>query len=79
LKEDFMLAKKTIKNQITLPKRVVTCFGGVDYFDVSTDGTCIILRPIQMSRADEVRTRLAELGIEEQDVATALSWARAAE
>jgi hypothetical protein len=74
-----MLAKRTVKNQITLPKQVITRFGGVEYFDVSTDGTCIILRPLQMSRADEVRTRLAELGIEEQDVATALSWARDAE
>ena len=74
-----MLAKKTVKNQITLPKRVITRFRGVEYFDVSTDGTCIILRPIQMSRVDEVRTRLADLGIEEKDVANAVSWAREAE
>jgi len=71
-----MLAKKTIKNQITLPKAVVSRFSGVDHFDVSTDGECIILRPLQRSRAEEVRTRLAELGINEQDVADAVSWAR---
>jgi hypothetical protein len=71
-----MLAKKTVKNQITLPKKVVTRFGGVEYFDVSTDGECIILRPLQMSRADEVRARLAQLGINEQGVANAVSWAR---
>lgn len=75
----LMLAKKTTKNQITLPKAVVTRFKGVDYFDVSTDGTSIILRPLQMSRADEVRTRLTELGIEEQDVSAAVSWARKSE
>jgi bifunctional DNA-binding transcriptional regulator/antitoxin component of YhaV-PrlF toxin-antitoxin module len=74
-----MLAKKTIKNQITLPKAVITRFKGVDYFDVTTDGNSIILRPLQKSRADEVRARLAELGIEEQDVAAAISWAREAE
>ena len=71
-----MLAKKTVKNQVTLPKAVVTRFAGVEYFDVSTDGACIILRPLQQSRAAEVRARLAELGITEQDVTNAVSWAR---
>jgi hypothetical protein len=71
-----VLAKRTVKNQITLPKAVVTRFDGVEYFDVSTDGECIILRPLQRSRADEVRARLAQLGIEEQDVTAAVSCAR---
>jgi len=71
-----VLAKKTIKNQITLPKAVMTRFSGVEYFDVSTDGECIVLRPLQRSRADEVRARLAELGIGEEDVTAAVSWAR---
>ena len=71
-----MLAKKTVKNQITLPKAVITRFSGVEYFDVSTDGECIILRPLQRSRADEVRARLAQLGIDESDVTAAVSWAR---
>jgi hypothetical protein len=71
-----MLAKKTVKNQITLPKAVVTRFTGVDYFDVSTDGECIILRPLQRSRAEEVRARLVQLGIDEDDVTAAVAWAR---
>jgi hypothetical protein len=71
-----MLAKKTSKNQITLPKAVVTHFSGVEYFDVSSDGECIILRPLQRSRAEEVRARLAQLGIAEPNVAAAVSWAR---
>jgi hypothetical protein len=74
-----MLAKKTVKNQITLPKAIVTPFGEVEYFDVSTDGECIILRPLRRSRADEVRARLAQLGIGEQDVTAAVSWARKSE
>jgi hypothetical protein len=76
LNEDIVLAKKTTKNQITLPKTVITRFAGVEYFDVSTDGECIILRPLQRSRADEVRARLAELAIDEEDVAAAVSWVR---
>ena len=71
-----MLAKKTSKNQITLPKAVVTRFTGVEYFDVSTDGQCIVLRPLQRSRADEVRSRLAELGISEENVSDAIQWVR---
>ena len=71
-----MLAKRTVKNQITLPKAVVTRFDGVEYFDVSTDGECIILRPLQRSRAGEGRARLVQLGVDEQDVADAVSWAR---
>jgi hypothetical protein len=76
LNEGIMLAKKTVKNQITLPKAVITRFNGVEYFDVSTDGECIVLRPLHRSRADEVRARLAQLGIDEQDVADAVRWAR---
>ncbi len=50
-----MLAKRTVKNQITLPKTVIARFGDVEYFDVSTDGESITLRPLQKRRADEVR------------------------
>jgi hypothetical protein len=71
-----MLAKKTVKNQITLPKAVVTRFRGVDYFEVSTDGESITLRPLRQSRADEVRERLAQMGIREEDVRDAVAWAR---
>jgi hypothetical protein len=71
-----MLAKMTVKNQLTLPKAVATQFGGVEYFDVSTDGVSITLRPLRQSRADEVRLKLEELGINEQDVADAVNWAR---
>jgi len=73
-----VLAKMTVKNQLTLPKAVATRFTGVEYFDVSTDGASIVLRPLRQSRAEEVRQQLAQLGIEEQDVAVAVSWARQA-
>lgn len=71
-----MLAKRTVKNQITLPKTVVAHFGGVEYFDVSTDGETIVLRPLQISRADDARARLAQLGVDEHDVAAAITWSR---
>jgi bifunctional DNA-binding transcriptional regulator/antitoxin component of YhaV-PrlF toxin-antitoxin module len=71
-----MLAKMTVKNQITLPKAVISQFGGVEYFEVSTDGSAITLKPLRLSKADEVRQHLVDLGINEQDVADAIAWAR---
>jgi hypothetical protein len=71
-----MLAKKTSKNQLTLPKAIVSRFAGVEYFDVSTDGSAIVLRPLEVSRADAVRERLGRMGIVESDVSDAVTWAR---
>jgi hypothetical protein len=71
-----MLAKLTVKNQLTLPKAVISRFSGVEYFDVSTDGSAITLKPLRPSRLDEVRDKLAQLGITEQDVTDAIAWAR---
>ena len=71
-----MLAKLTVKNQLTLPKAVATQFRGIEYFDVSTDGSSITLKPLQRSKGDEVRQYLADLGITEQDVTDAIAWAR---
>lgn len=71
-----MLAKKTVKNQITLPKTVVSRFGNVEYFEVTTDGETISLRPLRMSRLDEIRSKLEQLGITEEDVPEAVAWAR---
>lgn len=75
----IMLAKITVKNQLTLPKAVVTRFAGVEYFDVSTDGESITLRPLQRSRVDEVWAQMKKLGITEQDVDDAVRWARESE
>ncbi len=71
-----MLAKLTVKNQLTLPKAVITRFHGVEYFDVSTDGSAITLKPLRPSRLDEVRDKLERLGITEQDITDAIAWAR---
>jgi bifunctional DNA-binding transcriptional regulator/antitoxin component of YhaV-PrlF toxin-antitoxin module len=74
-----MLAKLTTKNQLTLPKAVATQFTGVEYFDVSTDGSAIVLKPLRLSRLDEVRAKLELLGITEQDITDAIAWARQSE
>lgn len=71
-----MLAKLTVKNQLTLPKAIVSRFSGVEYFDVSTDGSAITLHPLQRSHLNEVRAKLDRLGITEQDISDAITWAR---
>ena len=71
-----MLAKLTVKNQLTLPKAVASRFPGVKYFEVSTDGAEIRLRPFERSRIEEVWEHLEKLGITEQDVNDAVRWAR---
>jgi hypothetical protein len=74
-----MLAKLTVKNQLTLPKAVITRFSGVEYFDVSTDGSAILLKPLRPSKIEEVWAHLEKLGITEQDVDDAVRWARETE
>ncbi len=75
-----MLAKKTSKNQLTLPKDIAGKFEGVDYFDVSVRDNSIILRPVRITPAgsslEEIREKIAALGLEEGDVKKAIRWAR---
>ena len=71
-----MLAKLMSKNQITLPKAVMAGFEGVEYFEVTTENGRVVLTPVRPSRPDAVRTKLAEVGVSEDDVARALAWAR---
>jgi len=71
-----MLAKKTSKNQLTLPKAVVSRFPGVEYYDVSADNDVITLRPVRTGEADAVRRKLDALGIKEGDIEYAIRWAR---
>lgn len=71
-----MLAKLTAKNQLTLPKAVTNAVGPAEYFDVQTKDGQIILTPVRIQRADAVRAKLAELDMQEQDIADAVTWAR---
>lgn len=71
-----MIAKKTSKNQITLPKKIISRFPGVEYFDVTEDRGRIILMPVQQNKADLVRDKLAEMGIVAEDISAALDWSR---
>lgn len=71
-----MLAKRTVKNQITLPKAIASQFPGIEYFEIRTENQRIILEPLRRGQADAVRKKLAALKITESGIAEAIKWAR---
>jgi len=71
-----MLAKLTSKNQLTLPKAVLASCPDTEYFDVTEENGRIVLVPVRVNRANAVRNKLAELGLTEDDIGDAVSWAR---
>ena len=71
-----MLAKLTSKNQLTLPKAVISAFPGTEYFDVRAEEGRIVLVPARINAGDAVRDKLDALGITLKDVADAVRWAR---
>ncbi len=62
-----MLAKPTSKNQLTLPKVIVSPFPGVSHFDVAEQSGRIVLSPVRIGQGDVVRRKLEELGVTEQE------------
>lgn len=75
-----MLAKKTSKNQLTLPKEIADKFPGVDLFDATVKNNQIVLMPVKItpitSSQESIREKMAKLGINEKDVTDAVKWAR---
>jgi hypothetical protein len=75
-----MLAKKTVNNQITLPKAIVARLPKTDYFEVSLRGKEIVLKPVLIAatstKLDKVRIKMKALGVKEKDVDAAIRWAR---
>jgi len=73
-----MLAKLTSKNQLTLPKAAVEAAGSPEYFEIEVRAGRLLLTPVRLQRADAVRGKLAEMGLGDEDLAAAVSWARQA-
>ena len=75
-----MLAKKTSKNQITLPKAIADTFPDTRYFDVDIQDNKIVLLPVKILPAGSslaaVREKMRRLGVSEADVGQAIGWAR---
>jgi hypothetical protein len=75
-----MLAKKTSKNQITLPKEIVKAVPDAEYFDVSIQDSTIRLVPVKISPVPSplgsIREKMKKLGLTEKDAGEAIRWAR---
>lgn len=75
-----MLAKKTSKNQLTLPKEIAERFPGIDLFDATVERNRIVLVPVKVipitSSLESIREKMEKLGIIEGDVTDAVAWAR---
>lgn len=76
-RKSTVLAKLTSKNPLTLPRSVTQAIGPVEYFNVEARDGQIVLTPVRIQRGDAVRAKLAEMGLDEQDVVDAVAWARA--
>jgi len=71
------LAKLTSKNQLTIPKKALEAVQAETYFQLDVENGRIILTPARLTiTGDEVRRKIAKLGITEQDVHDAVKWAR---
>jgi len=75
-----MLARKISKNQITLPKAIISAFPDTQYFDVRVEENQILLMPVKIvpvgSALENVRDKIKKLGITGEDVDKAIQWAR---
>ena len=75
-----MLAKRTYKNQITIPKAVMEAFPGTEYFDVQRQDREIVLRPVTFrsggGELERIRDKISALGITEREIEKAVRWAR---
>jgi hypothetical protein len=76
-----MLCKRTAKNQITLPKKIIERFNNCEYFEVKTQDDRIILIPVKLVSIKEkplnsIRGKISSLGLSETDIEEAIQWAR---
>jgi len=75
-----MLARKTSKNQLTLPKEIVGNFPDIDLFDATVEENRIVLTPVKIipitASLNAVRAKMKKLGLASEDVAEAVKWAR---
>jgi bifunctional DNA-binding transcriptional regulator/antitoxin component of YhaV-PrlF toxin-antitoxin module len=73
-----MLAKLTAKNQITIPKDVLSKLPKVEYFDMEYKDGVILMKPVKVVDADlaGIRKKIQKLDLSEECVAEAVRWAR---
>lgn len=75
-----MLAKKTSKNRLTLPKVIANTFPGIDLFDATVEEGRIVLTPVKVTPVgislESIRQKMKKLGMTPGDLNEAVEWAR---
>jgi hypothetical protein len=75
-----MLTKKTSKNQLTLPQKIVNEFPDISYFEAEVADRKIVLTPVKIKPVDAnlatIRAKMEKLGVTPVDVAEAVRWSR---
>jgi len=73
-----MLAKLTSKNQLTIPKKIIEKIPKTKYFDIELEGDALILKPLILydTNTAAIKEKMKTLGLTEDCVAEAVSWAR---
>ena len=73
-----MLAKLTSKNQLTIPKKIIEKIPDAKYFDIELKGDVVILKPLNLydTNLAEIKAKIKTLGLTQDCVAEAISWAR---
>ena len=70
------LAVVSDNNQLTLAEGILANFPDADCFEATVEDGRIVLTPYPIVTPDDVRLKIAALGITEADVAEAIRWAR---
>ena len=73
-----MLAKMTVKNQITIPKKIIEQLPDVKYFEVELRDGVVMLRPLKVydTGLEKIRAKVKKLGLHKNTVKEAIKWAR---
>lgn len=71
-----IIAKLNPENQLTIPDEIFSDFADAECFEVTNEAGKIVLTPVPVTPADDVRKKLASLGVTEADVDDAIAWAR---
>jgi hypothetical protein len=75
-----MLARKTSRNRLALPKETVENFPGINFFNATIEENRIVLTPVKVvpvsGSLNGVRAKMKELRIAQKDVAEAVQCAR---
>ena len=74
-----MLIKKTAKNQVTIPRALLSRLASTDYFEADVAGDALVLRPVkvvEMVDINKIRDRLERRRVKADEVDKAVVWAR---